>query len=43
MELGMQSGPEMGTLLNEIREKQLSDELTNKREAKAWVKKKLKN
>ncbi len=42
MELGMQSGPEMGTLLNEIREKQLSDELTNKREAKAWVKKKLK-
>jgi poly(A) polymerase len=42
MELGMKSGPEMGALLNEIREKQLSDELKTKREAKAWVKKRLK-
>ena len=41
MELGMKSGPEMGALLNEIREKQLSDELKTKRAAKAWVKKKL--
>ncbi len=43
LELGMKPGPEMGALLNEIREKQLSDELKTKREAKAWVKKKLKN
>ena len=41
--LGMKPGPAMGELLHEIREKQLSDELKNKREAKAWVKKKLKD
>jgi putative nucleotidyltransferase with HDIG domain len=41
IELGMKPGPALGTLLHEIREKQLSDELKNKREAKAWVKKKL--
>jgi poly(A) polymerase len=40
--LGMEPGPALGELLHEIREKQLSDELTTKREAKAWVKKKLK-
>jgi poly(A) polymerase len=40
--LGMKPGPAMGPLLHEIREKQLSDELKTKREAKAWVKKKLK-
>lgn len=43
MALGMKPGPDMGALLHEIREKQLSDELKNKREAKAWVKKKLPN
>jgi tRNA nucleotidyltransferase/poly(A) polymerase len=37
--LGMKPGPALGALLNEIREKQLSDELKTKREAKAWVKK----
>src|SRR5215469_17494154 len=40
--LGMKPGPEIGALLHEIRDKQLSDELKTKREAKAWVKKKLK-
>ena len=40
--LGMKPGPELGALLHEIRDKQLSDELKTKREAKAWVKKKLK-
>lgn len=39
--LGMTPGPALGAMLHEIREKQLSDELTTKREAKAWVKKKL--
>lgn len=39
--LGVKPGPALGELLHEIREKQLSDELKNKREAKAWVKKKL--
>jgi poly(A) polymerase len=42
IELGMEPGPALGAMLHEIREKQLSDELKNKREAKAWVKKKLK-
>ena len=36
--LGMKPGPEMGKLLDEIREKQLADELKNPRQAKAWVK-----
>jgi poly(A) polymerase len=40
--LGMKPGPAMGEMLHEIREKQLSDELKTKREAKAWVKKRLK-
>ncbi|MGH7952037.1 MAG: CCA tRNA nucleotidyltransferase [Limisphaerales bacterium] len=39
--LGMKPGPAMGKLLNEIREKQLSDELKNARQAKAWVKRML--
>jgi poly(A) polymerase len=39
--LGMKPGPALGAMLHEIREKQLSDELKTKREAKAWVKKKL--
>jgi putative nucleotidyltransferase with HDIG domain len=40
--LGMKPGPALGAMLHEIREKQLSDELKKKREARAWVKKKLK-
>ena len=39
--LGMKPGPAMGALLNEIREKQLADELKTQRAAKAWVKKRL--
>ena len=41
IELGMKPGPAMGALLAEVREKQLADELKTRREAKAWVKKKL--
>ncbi len=36
--LGMKPGPTMGALLAEIREKQLQDELTTRRAARAWVK-----
>jgi poly(A) polymerase len=39
IELGMKPGKELGALLHEIREKQLADELKNKREAKSWAKK----
>jgi poly(A) polymerase len=39
--LGMKPGLAMGKLLNEIREKQLADELKNVREAKAWAKRML--
>ena len=38
IKLGMQPGPAMGALLNEIREKQLQDELKTSEEARAWVK-----
>ncbi|HXE41437.1 MAG TPA: CCA tRNA nucleotidyltransferase [Candidatus Baltobacteraceae bacterium] len=41
MALGMKPGPAMGAMLNEIREKQLADELKNARQAKAWVKRTL--
>ncbi|HXR48900.1 MAG TPA: CCA tRNA nucleotidyltransferase [Candidatus Limnocylindrales bacterium] len=41
IKLGMNPGPAMGALLDEIREKQLADELKTPREAKAWVKKQL--
>jgi tRNA nucleotidyltransferase/poly(A) polymerase len=41
IKLGMKPGPAMGALLDEIREKQLADELKTLREAKAWVKKRL--
>jgi len=41
IKLGMKPGPAMGVLLDEIREKQLADELKTPREAKAWVKKRL--
>jgi poly(A) polymerase len=41
MALGMTPGPAMGALLAELREKQLQDELTNRRAARAWVKRRL--
>jgi poly(A) polymerase len=41
IKLGMKSGKELGALLAEIREKQLQDELKNRREAKAWAKKQI--
>ncbi len=40
--LGVKPGPAMGELLNEIREKQLADELKTADEARAWVKRTLK-
>jgi len=40
--LGLKSGPALGALLAEIREKQLQDELKTPRQAKAWVKEKIK-
>ena len=43
IKLGMKPGPAMGALLEEIREKQLADELKTPRQAKAWVKKQLQN
>jgi poly(A) polymerase len=36
--LGMKPGPALGTLLAEIRERQLQDELKTKAEARAWAK-----
>ena len=41
IKLGMKPGPAMGALLNEIREKQLADELKTPRQAKAWAKNRL--
>ena len=41
IKLGMSPGPAMGALLEEIREKQLADELKTPREAKTWAKKRL--
>jgi len=41
IKLGMKPGPAMGKLLDEIRDKQLAEELKTKREAKAWVKRML--
>jgi poly(A) polymerase len=38
MKLGMRPGSAMGALLNEIREKQLQDELKTPSEARAWAK-----
>jgi hypothetical protein len=37
--LGLRPGKEMGTLLAEIRELQLADELATPEAAKAWVEK----
>ncbi|MDE3067983.1 MAG: CCA tRNA nucleotidyltransferase [Verrucomicrobiota bacterium] len=39
--LGMTPGPAMGSLLREIREKQLQDELKTPRQARSWAKKRL--
>ncbi len=39
--LGVKPGPELGKLLAEIREQQLSDELKTPDEARAWVRKKI--
>ena len=39
--LGMKPGPELGTLLAEIREKQLQDELKTPEEAREWAKARL--
>jgi poly(A) polymerase len=41
IELGMKPSPAMGKLLNEIREKQLQDELKTPRGAKVWAKKRI--
>ena len=41
IKLGMKPGPALGALLNEIREKQLADELKTRRAAKAWAKKQM--
>jgi poly(A) polymerase len=41
MVLGVKPGPAMGALLTEIREKQLQDELSTPRQARAWVKNRL--
>jgi poly(A) polymerase len=43
IKLGMKSGPAIGALLAQLREKQLADELKTPREARAWVKQQLKN
>jgi poly(A) polymerase len=40
--LGLKPGPALGALLAEIREKQLQDELKTPRQARAWVKMKIK-
>ncbi|HEU6446817.1 MAG TPA: CCA tRNA nucleotidyltransferase [Verrucomicrobiae bacterium] len=42
IELGMKPGPKMGSLLHEIREKQLAEELKTRRSAKAWARKRIK-
>ena len=39
--LGMKPGPAMGALLNELREKQLQDELQSAAQAKQWVRKRM--
>jgi len=41
IKLGMPPGPAMGRLLAEIREKQLADELTSPRAARAWARRRL--
>ena len=41
IELGVKPGKELGTLLHEIRERQLADELRTPDEARAWVREQL--
>jgi poly(A) polymerase len=41
IKMGMRPGPAMGALLDEIREKQLQDELKTVADAKAWARQKL--
>jgi poly(A) polymerase len=41
IKMGMRPGPAMGALLDEIREKQLQDELKTVAEAKAWARQKM--
>jgi poly(A) polymerase len=43
IKLGMKPGPAMGALLNEIREKQLQDELKTPHQARKWAKTRFKN
>jgi len=43
IKLGMKPGPAMGVLLNEIREKQLQDELKTPLQARHWAKNRIKN
>jgi len=43
IKLGMKPGPAMGALLNEIREKQLQDELKTPLQARKWAKTRIKN
>jgi poly(A) polymerase len=43
IKLGMKPGPAMGALLNEIREKQLQDELKTPAQARKWAKARIKN
>ena len=43
IKLGMKPGPAMGALLNEIRERQLQDELKTPRQARQWAKIRIKN
>ena len=37
IELGIEPGPPMGKLLNEIRDRQLAEELSTREQALAWV------
>jgi poly(A) polymerase len=39
--MGVRPGPDMGALLEELREKQLEDQLKTETEAREWVKQKL--
>ena len=41
IEMGMKPGPAIGALLEEIREKQLQDELKTRAEAKKWAKQRI--
>jgi putative nucleotidyltransferase with HDIG domain len=43
IKLGMKPGPAMGALLNEIRERQLQDELKTPGQARTWAKARIKN